>query len=59
MYLSRELTGESLPTIGADFGGRGHGTVLHACRKIEREIGERAHARELVDSLKARLASTP
>jgi chromosomal replication initiation ATPase DnaA len=29
--------------------------VLHACRKIEREIGEHAEARELVDSLKARL----
>ncbi len=55
MYLARELTGESLPAIGSDFGGRRHATVLHACRKIEREIGERAEARDLVDSLKARL----
>ena len=55
MYLARELTSESLAAIGADFGGRRHATVLDACRKIEREIAERTQARELVDSLKARL----
>ena len=55
MYLARELTEESLMTIGADFGGRRHTTVVSACRKIEREIAERDRARELVDSLKARL----
>ena len=55
MYLARELTGESLPAIGADFGGRRHTTVAHACRKIEREIAERPQARELVNNLKTRL----
>jgi chromosomal replication initiator protein len=57
MYLARELTGRSLPAIGDDFGGRKHATVSHACRKIERDIAERAQARELVDSLKARLGA--
>ena len=57
MYLARELTSESLSAIGADFGGRRHASVLDACRKIEREIAERAQARELVDSLKARLGA--
>ena len=33
MYLARELTEESLPSIGAAFGGRSHTTVLHACRR--------------------------
>ena len=55
MYLAESSPSESLAAIGADFGGRRHATVLDACRKIEREIAERAQARELVDSLKARL----
>ncbi len=36
MYLSRELTGLSLPDIGKNFGGRDHTTVIHACKKVER-----------------------
>ncbi|MBN9118048.1 MAG: hypothetical protein J0I06_02585 [Planctomycetes bacterium] len=38
MYLARELTGLSLPRLGAAFGGRDHTTVLHACRKVEEEM---------------------
>jgi chromosomal replication initiator protein len=34
MYLSRELTDESLPRIGKAFGGRDHSTVMHATSKI-------------------------
>ena len=34
MYLSKELTSHSLPSIGDAFGGRDHTTVLHACKKI-------------------------
>jgi chromosomal replication initiator protein len=36
MYLSKELTGSSLPEIGRRFGGKHHSTVLHAVRKIAR-----------------------
>ena len=35
MFLTKELTGNSLPQIGRDFGGRHHTTVLHAVRKIQ------------------------
>ncbi|MCX5681195.1 MAG: chromosomal replication initiator protein DnaA [Candidatus Omnitrophica bacterium] len=38
MYLSRQLTNLSLPEIGASFGGKDHTTVLHSCKKMEREI---------------------
>ena len=34
MALARELTSNSLPDIGAEFGGRDHTTVLHAIRAI-------------------------
>lgn len=34
MYLSRELTDNSLPKIGEEFGGRDHTTVIHAYDKI-------------------------
>ena len=36
MYLSKELTGASLPETGRRFGGKHHSTVLHAVRKIAR-----------------------
>lgn len=35
MFLSRQLTESSLSTIGEAFGGRDHGTVLHACRLVK------------------------
>ncbi|XHR28982.1 MAG: chromosomal replication initiator protein DnaA [Chthoniobacteraceae bacterium] len=41
MYLARELTKTSLSEIGDAFGGRDHGTVLHACRLVkERMVGD-------------------
>src|SRR6266511_1732821 len=35
MFLARQLTESSLNTIGEAFGGRDHGTVLHACRLVK------------------------
>jgi len=41
MYLARELTKTSLSEIGDAFGGRDHGTVLHAHRLVkERMLGD-------------------
>ena len=38
MYLSRELTDNSLPKIGEEFGGRDHTTVIHAYEKITKTL---------------------
>ena len=35
MYICKQLTHQSLPQIGRDFGGKHHTTVLHSVRKIE------------------------
>lgn len=35
MALSRELTSQSLPSIGSAFGGRDHTTVIHAEKKVQ------------------------
>lgn len=34
MYLCRQLTTLSTPSIGAAFGGRDHTTILHGCDKV-------------------------
>jgi chromosomal replication initiator protein len=35
MYISRTLTSDPLKVIGDAFGGRDHGTVIHACKQVE------------------------
>jgi chromosomal replication initiator protein len=59
MYLARELTQESLPAIGARFGGRNHSTVLHAHRKIASDLQHDQEVVHKVHSLKRRLGSDP
>jgi chromosomal replication initiator protein len=51
MYLSRELTDESLPAIGRHFGGRDHTTVLHAWRRTAARIASDEASRQAVESL--------
>ncbi|MEN6357352.1 MAG: chromosomal replication initiator protein DnaA [Armatimonadota bacterium] len=51
MYLMRELTDYSLPSIGKAFGGRDHSTVLHACKKIEEKMAEDKNFNMLVTEL--------
>jgi chromosomal replication initiator protein len=52
MYLSRELTEESLPVIGRHFGGRDHTTVLHAWRRTTAKLASDSHSRQAVDNLR-------
>ena len=52
MYLCREIANMSYPQIGIDFGGRDHSTVMHGCKKIEKEIKEKNNTKLIVDSVK-------
>ncbi len=56
MYLARTLTKHSLQEIGEAFGGRDHGTVIHACRAVDNMIEQDATTRGSVEFLKAQLS---
>jgi|APCry1669189665_1035243.scaffolds.fasta_scaffold01471_3 chromosomal replication initiator protein len=55
MYLSREMTPSTLVEIGDAFGGKDHGTVIHACKLIKSRIEEDPKARHLVRLLDQQL----
>ncbi len=57
MYLFRDLTDLSYPSIARLFGGRDHTTVIHAVEKIQRQMGERKQIYEQVTDLQNRLKS--
>ncbi len=52
MYLCRILTNESFPKVGEAFGKRDHTTVMHAFKKIEKDIKENQETKLLVESVK-------
>jgi chromosomal replication initiator protein len=58
MYLARELTDASLPTIGREF-GRNHTTVMHACRRTAERIAADHDAFETVQRLSRELGGSP
>jgi chromosomal replication initiator protein len=56
MYLARTLTKHSLQEIGDLFGGRDHGTVIHACKAVENMMEQDASVRGSVEFLKTQLS---
>jgi chromosomal replication initiator protein len=54
MYLCREMTEQSLPSIGNAF-GRNHATVLHAHRSVGRKMKTDSGLRQTILSLQQRL----
>jgi chromosomal replication initiator protein len=56
MYLAKHLTQRSLPEIGRRFGDRDHTTVLHAIRKIDKEVGENPRLKDEIEELKRQLS---
>src|SRR5213595_1486764 len=55
MYLARELTKASLNEIGDAFGGRDHGTVLHACKLVKKRMGEQDNIRQTISFIDSSL----
>lgn len=56
MFLVRRHTKKSLQDIGAAFGGRDHGTVIHATRSIEEKIERDSELRQRIEKLSALFA---
>ncbi len=55
IYLSRQLTDESFPRIGMEFGGRDHSTVIHSCDKIADEIKSNKQLEKIINEIKKKL----
>ncbi len=56
MFLARTLTKHSLQEIGDAFGGRDHGTVIHACKAVDNMMEQDSTTRGSVDFLKTQLS---
>ena len=55
IYLTREMTGMSLPQIGEVFGGRDHTTIMHSCKVMENAINKDSSMKNLVNTVKNRV----
>jgi len=57
MYLSRQLTKDSLASIGAQIGGKDHATVLHAYNTVCDLMDTDKHFRQYVSDIEKKLKS--
>jgi len=55
MYLTRQLTKHSLQEIGDSFGGRDHGTVIHACKSVDNMMEQDSAVRGAIEYLRGQL----
>jgi chromosomal replication initiator protein len=55
MYLCRKHVQASYPAIGQQFGGKDHSTVIHACRKIEANLGNDPALQSLIRTIERKL----
>lgn len=55
MYLAKELTNASLKTIGLNFGGRDHSTVIHAYQTVEEQIKIDPKFRSSMEQIKRKI----
>ena len=55
MYLAREMTDNSLPKIGKEFGGKDHTTVIHAHGKIKSMLETDDNLRIEIENIKKKI----
>jgi chromosomal replication initiator protein len=52
MYLARQLTACSYPEIGERFGGKDHSTIIHAIKKMEKQMDQDFQLRSIINNIK-------
>ena len=57
IYLARELTEQSFPSIGSEFGGRDHTTIMHSYSKIKELLADTPLLYAEISDLKESLTS--
>lgn len=57
IYLTRDMTGSSFPTIGDAFGGRKHTTILYAFEKIKEEMQMNKSLAEAISEISKNITS--
>lgn len=55
MFICRTVLEETLPKIGAEFGGKNHTTVMHSVDKIRREMARDESLKNEVDKIISKL----
>ncbi len=55
MFLCRSMTQSSLNEIGESFGGRDHGTVIHACRVVDEKLKNDSSLKQAINQLTKQL----
>lgn len=55
IYLCRQLTDESFPRIGMEFGARDHSTVMSSCDKIANELKTNKQLEQIIEEIKKKL----
>jgi chromosomal replication initiator protein len=55
MFLAKNMTDTSLKTIGENFGGRDHSTVIYSCNTVSELMDTNSDFRETVDELEKKI----
>ena len=57
IYICREMTNLSTTRIGAEFGGRDHSTVMHACDKVSELMDSDTDTRRTISAIRQKISS--